>query len=86
MILQPTPDLHAIDAATRRVVTHDFGHWKDEMPWMSLYFTVAVWASLAICFGYSLGERLSGYRAQPMAHEERAASHQLPAATVVRAR
>jgi hypothetical protein len=42
------------DASTRRVVTHDFAHWKDEIAWMSLYFTVAVWSSLALSLVYSL--------------------------------
>jgi hypothetical protein len=42
------------DASTRRVVTHDFAQWKDEIAWMSLYFTVAVWSSLALCLVYSL--------------------------------
>lgn len=37
------------DASTRWVVTHDFAEWKDEIPWMSLYFSAAVWASLALC-------------------------------------
>jgi hypothetical protein len=35
-------------------VTHDFPQWKDEIAWMSLYFTTAVWASLALCLVYSL--------------------------------
>jgi hypothetical protein len=46
------------DASTRWVVTHDFAQWKDEIAWMSLYFTVAVWASLALCLVYSLGAHL----------------------------
>ena len=46
------------DASTRWVVTHDFAHWKDEIAWMSLYFTAAVWASLALCLVYSLGDHL----------------------------
>lgn len=33
---------------TRVVPTGSFGDWKDEMPWMSLYFTAAVWMSLAL--------------------------------------
>jgi hypothetical protein len=37
------------DASTRWVVTHDLAEWKDEIPWMSLYFCAAVWASLALC-------------------------------------
>jgi hypothetical protein len=42
------------DARTRWIVTHDFPQWKDEIAWMSLYFTTAVWASLALCLVYSL--------------------------------
>jgi hypothetical protein len=37
------------DLGTRWIVTHDFTHWKDEIAWMSLYFSVAVWSSLALC-------------------------------------
>jgi hypothetical protein len=37
------------DASTRWVVTRDLAQWKDEIPWMSLYFSTAVWASLALC-------------------------------------
>ena len=51
------------DAATRWIVSHDLAHWKDEIPWMSLYFTAAVWASLALCLGYALGEQIPLYRA-----------------------
>ena len=42
------------DASTRWVVTHDLSEWKDEMAWMSLYFSTAVWASLALCLAYAL--------------------------------
>jgi hypothetical protein len=51
------------DAATRWVVTHDLSHWRQEIPWMTLYFTAAVWASLALCLGYALAEQLPGYLA-----------------------
>ena len=34
--------------ATRVVVTGRFEDWREEMPWMSLYFTAAVWMSLAL--------------------------------------
>jgi len=47
------------DAGTRWVVTHDFAQWKDEIAWMSLYFTAAVWASLALCLVYSLAGHLA---------------------------
>ena len=35
-------------------MTHDLAEWKDEIAWMSLYFSAAVWASLALCVCYSL--------------------------------
>jgi hypothetical protein len=46
------------DVSTRWVVTHDLAQWKDEIAWMSLYFSIAVWASLALCVFYSLGSHL----------------------------
>jgi hypothetical protein len=42
------------DVTVRWVVTHDMTEWRDEIPWMSLYFSAAVWSSLALCIGYSL--------------------------------
>jgi hypothetical protein len=36
------------DAWSRRVVTFDWEQWRPEIPWMSLYFSVAVWWSLAL--------------------------------------
>jgi hypothetical protein len=42
------------DASFRWVVTHDTAEWKDEIVWMSLYFSAAVWASLALCVCYSV--------------------------------
>jgi hypothetical protein len=46
-LMRPLEGLH--DASTRWVVTHDLAEWKDEIAWMSLYFSAAVWASLALC-------------------------------------
>jgi hypothetical protein len=43
------------DASVRWVVTHDFAEWKDEIVWMSLYFSAAVWSSLALCVWYAYG-------------------------------
>ena len=40
------------DASVRWVVTHDIAEWKDEIAWMSLYFSAAVWSSLALCVCY----------------------------------
>lgn len=38
------------DLTTRWIVTHDIGLWKTEIPWMSLYFSAAVWVSIALCY------------------------------------
>jgi hypothetical protein len=36
------------DAAVRRVVSSRWEDWKNEVPWMSLYFSVCVWISIAL--------------------------------------
>jgi hypothetical protein len=36
------------DLATRWIVTHDIASWQDEIAWMSLYFSAAVWTSLLL--------------------------------------
>src|SRR5215470_8098717 len=51
------------DASVRWIVTHDIAEWRDEIAWMSLYFSAAVWASLALCVCYSLAGHLPRYRA-----------------------
>jgi len=53
-LLRPLEGLR--DASTRWVVTHDLSEWKDEMTWMALYFSAAVWSSLALCLFYALGK------------------------------
>jgi hypothetical protein len=50
------------DVSTRWVVTHDLTHWKDEIAWMSLYFSAAVWASLALCVISAFDGHLPQYR------------------------
>jgi hypothetical protein len=50
-LLRPLEGLR--DVSTRWVVTHDLAEWRDEMAWMSLYFSAAVWASLALCVFYA---------------------------------
>jgi hypothetical protein len=50
-LLRPLEGLR--DVSTRWVVTRDFAEWKDEIIWMSLYFTAAVWASLALYVFYT---------------------------------
>jgi hypothetical protein len=52
------------EVSTRWVVTHDLAQWKEEIPWMSLYFSAAVWASLALCVFYSLEGHLPRYRTE----------------------
>jgi hypothetical protein len=48
---KPLLDLFAgvHDASTRWIVTRDIAHWTDEIAWMSLYFSAAVWSSLFLC-------------------------------------
>jgi hypothetical protein len=47
------------DVSTRWIVTHDLAEWKDEIAWMSLYFSAAVWASLALCVFYAFDTHLA---------------------------
>jgi hypothetical protein len=51
------------DAATRWAVTRDVAHWHEEMPWMALYFSAAVWSSLALASFVLFREHLPRYRA-----------------------
>ena len=55
------------DVSTRWVRTHDITQWKGEIAWMSLYFSGAVWASLALCVLYSLEGELPQYRTETAA-------------------
>lgn len=57
LLLRPLEGLY--DVCTRWVVTHDVAAWRNEIPWMSLYFSAAVWASLALCVFYSLEDHLA---------------------------
>jgi hypothetical protein len=36
------------DVAERRVISYRWQDWKNEIAWMSLYFSVAVWLSIAL--------------------------------------
>jgi hypothetical protein len=64
-LLRPLEGLR--DASTRWVVTHDLAEWKDEIAWMSLYFSAAVWVSLALCVCCSLEDHLARYRIESTA-------------------
>jgi hypothetical protein len=80
-LLSPLEGLR--DVSTRWVVAHDPAEWKGEIVWMSLYFSLAVWASLALCVFYSLGDQLPRYRTQaPVA----SISSHAPAVVAVSAR
>jgi hypothetical protein len=59
-LLKPLEGLR--DVSTRWIVTHDLTEWKEEIAWMSLYFSLAVWSSLALCVFYSLEDQLPRYR------------------------
>ncbi len=48
------------DVSTRWIVTHDLSEWKEEIVWMSLYFSAAVWASLALCVFYAVESQIAG--------------------------
>ena len=64
-LLRPLEGLR--DVTTRWVVTHDLALWKEEIPWMSLYFSAAVWASLALCVFSALDGHLPRYRTETTA-------------------
>ena len=50
------------DVATHWVVTHNVARWQQEIPWMSLYFSVAVWTSLLLGVFPLVKDRLPRYR------------------------
>ena len=54
-ILRPLEGLR--DVSTRWIVTHELSEWREEIAWMSLYFSGAVWASLALCLFYATTSR-----------------------------
>jgi hypothetical protein len=53
------------DVSVRWIVTHDLAEWREEIPWMSLYFSAAVWASLALCVCYSFESQLPRFLTGP---------------------
>ena len=50
------------DASAHWTVTHDIVHWMDEIAWMSLYFSAAVWSSLILCSFALIRHWLPAYR------------------------
>jgi len=55
------------DVATRWIVTRDIAGWKDEVAWMSLYFSTAVWTSLLLASFGLVAPLLPRFRADPIA-------------------
>jgi hypothetical protein len=49
------------DAAVRRVVSYRWEDWKTEVVWMSLYFSVAVWLSIALIHAPLFGQRIAAH-------------------------
>jgi hypothetical protein len=53
------------DLATRRVITWDIAQWRNEIPWMSLYFSAAVWSSLMLGGFPMVRHLVARYRVRP---------------------
>ena len=53
------------DVSTRWAVTHEIAHWHEEMAWMALYFSLAVWSSLALCGFLFIRDQLHRYHLRP---------------------
>jgi hypothetical protein len=53
------------DVWSRRNVTFDWSEWRTEIPWMSLYLSVAVWCSIALAHVPRLESMLGGRLWQP---------------------
>ena len=49
----------AHDASVHWVVSHRWQDWKNEVVWMSLYFSVAVWISIALVHTPALGTQVT---------------------------
>jgi len=45
----------ALDAGGRWTVSHRWDDWKDEIAWMSIYFSAAVWMSIALVHAPGFG-------------------------------
>lgn len=60
------------DVSLRWVVTDSWSAWRTEIPWMSLYFSVVVWVSIALMHAPRFG-------AAPEAERSRSAGLRVPA-------
>jgi hypothetical protein len=52
----------ARDVTVRRVVSYRWEDWRSEMVWMSLYFSVAVWLSIALIHAPLSAARIAKHR------------------------
>lgn len=43
-----TPAQGLVDVSMRWIVSHQWAHWRGEVVWMTAYFSVAVWLSIAL--------------------------------------
>ena len=54
------------DLATRWIVTYDITQWRPEIAWISLYFSMAVWASLLLAGFALVKHQLPRYRVRAL--------------------
>jgi len=54
------------DAATRWIVTYEWAEWTDEVAWMTLYFSVGVWLSIAFSHAPLRAARTASRPAPPV--------------------
>lgn len=55
-----------VDASQRWIVSHRWDDWKHEITWMSLYFSVAVWLSIALVNAPVVALRQSSAKLNPV--------------------
>ena len=51
-----------IDVSQRHIVSHRWADWKNEVAWMSLYFTLAVWISISLVHAPDTEARIAADR------------------------
>jgi hypothetical protein len=62
------------DVSLRWVVTTAWAEWRTEIPWMTLYFSVVVWISIALMHAPRFGAHVSAAPERPADRRERAPS------------
>ncbi len=64
-----------LDASRRWVVSHRWEDWQNEVAWMSLYFSVAVWFSIGLIHAPALGVRSAAGAPKPVSGIYRETGH-----------